>query len=48
MNLSGYKVAVTGGSGGIGSALMTGLVDAGATVFNLDRIASVNKGVDYK
>jgi len=48
MNLSGYKVAVTGGSGGIGSALMTGLVDAGATVYNLDRTASAKKGVEYK
>ena len=47
MNLSGYKVAVTGGSGGIGSALITGLVDAGATVYNLDRTASANNAVEY-
>jgi NAD(P)-dependent dehydrogenase (short-subunit alcohol dehydrogenase family) len=47
MNLSGYKVAITGGSGGIGSALMTGLVDAGAAVYNLDRTASSNNVVEY-
>lgn len=42
MNLSGYKVAVTGGSGGIGSALTTGLIGAGAFVYNLDRDSSSN------
>jgi NAD(P)-dependent dehydrogenase (short-subunit alcohol dehydrogenase family) len=36
MNLSGLKVAVTGGSGGIGSALVIGLSGAGAQVYNLD------------
>ena len=48
MNLSGYKVAVTGGSGGIGSALITGLVDAGASVYNFDRTDSAKKGCEYK
>jgi len=47
MNLAGYKVAVTGGSGGIGSALITGLLDAGATVYNLDRTPYGNKAVEY-
>ena len=47
MNLSGYKVAVTGGSGGIGSALITGLVDAGAGVYNLDRTTSANSDIEY-
>lgn len=37
MDLAGYKVAITGGSGGIGSALISGLKSAGAQVFNLDR-----------
>jgi len=36
MKLSGYNVAITGGSGGIGSALATGLLESGATVYNLD------------
>ena len=36
MKLSGYHVAITGGSGGIGSALATGLLEDGATVYNLD------------
>ena len=39
MKLSGYNVAITGGSGGIGSALATGLIESGATVYNLDRVA---------
>ena len=47
MNLSGYKVAITGGSGGIGSALITGLLGAGAAVYNLDRTPSANKAVEY-
>jgi len=37
MNLTGRKVVVTGGSGGIGSALVVGLSEAGAHVYNLDR-----------
>lgn len=37
MNLKGRTVVVTGGSGGIGSALVMGLSDAGAQVYNLDR-----------
>jgi NAD(P)-dependent dehydrogenase (short-subunit alcohol dehydrogenase family) len=37
MNLNNYTVAVTGGSGGIGSALTKGLFTAGAKVFNLDQ-----------
>jgi dihydroanticapsin dehydrogenase len=37
MNLKGRSVVVTGGSGGIGSALVIGLSEAGANVFNLDR-----------
>lgn len=36
MKLIGYHVAITGGSGGIGSALATGLLEEGATVYNLD------------
>lgn len=40
MDLSGYSVAVTGGTGGIGSALVEGLIEAGANVFNLDQSAS--------
>ena len=36
MELTGYNVVVTGGSGGIGSALITGLIQSGATVHNLD------------
>lgn len=39
MKLNGYHVAITGGSGGIGSALATGLIDAGASVYNLDCVA---------
>lgn len=36
MELQGYNVVVTGGSGGIGSALITGLIQSGAIVHNLD------------
>ena len=36
MELQGYSVVVTGGSGGIGSALITGLNKSGASVHNLD------------
>ena len=36
MELTGYSVVVTGGSGGIGSALVTGLIQSGASVHNLD------------
>jgi dihydroanticapsin dehydrogenase len=36
MELTGYHVVVTGGSGGIGSALIAGLSQAGATLHNLD------------
>jgi len=36
MELTGYNVVVTGGSGGIGSALITGLIQSGANVHNLD------------
>lgn len=36
MDLMGYNVVVTGGSGGIGSALITGLIQSGASVHNLD------------
>ena len=47
MNLSGYKVAVTGGSGGIGSALINGLTEAGASVYNLDRAPSSNNEIEF-
>jgi len=47
MNLSGYIVAITGGSGGIGSALATGLIDAGATVYNLDRVAGSDESSSF-
>ena len=36
MELTGYNVVVTGGSGGIGSALIAGLIQSGAKVHNLD------------
>jgi dihydroanticapsin dehydrogenase len=47
MNLSGYKVAVTGGSGGIGTALINGLTEAGAFVYNLDRAPSSNNEIEF-
>lgn len=47
MELSGYKVAVTGGSGGIGSALISGLQSAGAQVFNLDRVPAKDSNGQY-
>lgn len=36
MELKGYNVVITGGSGGIGSALVSGLITSGASVHNLD------------
>ena len=47
MNLVGYNVAITGGSGGIGSALATGLIEAGAKVFNLDSVKPADPSSDY-
>ena len=47
MNLVGYHVAITGGSGGIGSALATGLIEAGAKVFNLDSVKPADQSSDY-
>jgi len=47
MKLDGYNVAITGGSGGIGSALATGLLDAGATVYNLDSAKPVDQKVKF-
>jgi len=47
MKLDGYNVAITGGSGGIGSALATGLLEAGATVYNLDSAKPVDQKVKF-
>lgn len=47
MKLSGYHVAITGGSGGIGSALATGLLEDGATVYNLDFVKPVDESSKY-
>lgn len=47
MNLAGYQVAVTGGSGGIGSALIAGLLEAGVNVYNLDRTAPTHNASKY-
>jgi NAD(P)-dependent dehydrogenase (short-subunit alcohol dehydrogenase family) len=42
MDLKGYQVAVTGGSGGIGSALIAGLLASGAKVHNIDSQGPAN------
>lgn len=47
MNLNNYAVAVTGGSGGIGSALIQGLASAGAKVFNLDQTGASNESSTF-
>lgn len=47
MKLNGYNVAITGGSGGIGSALANGLLEAGATVYNLDRVAGADQSSKF-
>jgi len=47
MKLSGYHVAITGGSGGIGSALATGLLEDGATVYNLDFVKPADESSKY-
>jgi NAD(P)-dependent dehydrogenase (short-subunit alcohol dehydrogenase family) len=47
MKLDGYNVAITGGSGGIGSALATGLLDAGANVYNLDSAKPADQKVNF-
>jgi len=47
MKLSGYNVAITGGSGGIGSALATGLLEDGATVYNLDFVKPADESSKY-
>ena len=47
MELKGYNVVVTGGSGGIGSSLVSGLLSAGASVHNLDINSSTNSEVAF-
>jgi len=47
MKLSGYNVAITGGSGGIGSALATGLLEDGATVYNLDSVKPADQNSNF-
>jgi len=47
MKLSGYHVAITGGSGGIGSALATGLLEDGATVYNLDFVEPADESSKF-
>jgi dihydroanticapsin dehydrogenase len=47
MKLSGYHVAITGGSGGIGSALATGLLEDGATVYNLDFVKPADESSQF-
>ena len=47
MKLNGYHVAITGGSGGIGSALATGLLEDGATVYNLDFVEPADESSKF-
>jgi len=47
MKLGGYNVAITGGSGGIGSALANGLLEDGATVYNLDFVKPVDQKSNF-
>jgi NAD(P)-dependent dehydrogenase (short-subunit alcohol dehydrogenase family) len=47
MDLKGYNVVVTGGSGGIGSALITGLLASGAKVHNLDSQSPTDAGATF-
>jgi dihydroanticapsin dehydrogenase len=47
MKLSGYNVAITGGSGGIGSALANGLLEDGATVYNLDSVKPADQKSNF-
>ena len=47
MKLRGYNVAITGGSGGIGSALAIGLIADGATVYNLDSVKPKDQSSNY-
>jgi dihydroanticapsin dehydrogenase len=47
MDLKGYHVAVTGGSGGIGSALIAGLLASGAKVHNIDLQSPADTGATF-